>query len=55
MTKAFENKVIKMGMVDTKNYRYRYVVTDTCRIERILLSKLDTTAAYTDWEVVKKL
>ena len=56
MTKAFESKVLKEGIVDTKNYRYRFV-SEPCnvRIERIEIYKLDTTLALTDWEIVKKI
>ena len=51
MTKEFENRVNKEGSVDTKNYRY--CVRDN-KIVRIALDKLDTTAALTDWEIVKQ-
>lgn len=51
MTKAFENRVNREGIVDTKNYRY--CVRDN-KIVRIELDKLDTTAALTDWETVKQ-
>lgn len=51
MTKAFENRVKREGIVDTKNYRY--CVRDN-KIVRIELDKLDTTAALTDWETVKQ-
>ena len=51
MTKAFENRVNREGIVDTKNYRY--CARDN-KIIRIELDKLDTTAALTDWETVKQ-
>ena len=51
MTKAFENRVNREGIVDTKNYRY--YARDN-KIIRIELDKLDTTAALTDWETVKQ-
>lgn len=55
MTKAFETRVLKEGIVDTKKYRYRLVETSTFYgIKRIEISKLDTTASYTDWETVKE-
>jgi len=49
MKKEFLNKVLREGVVDTKNYRY------VCRydgIYRIKLEHLNTTAAYTEWEKV---
>ena len=51
MTKTFETRVKREGIVDTKNYRYcvRYN-----KIVRIALDKLDTTAALADWEIVKQ-
>lgn len=51
MTRAFETRVNREGIVDTKNYRY--CVRDN-KIIRIELDKLDTTAALTDWETVKQ-
>lgn len=55
MTKQFEERVIKERIVDTKQYRYRLHETiEFRRIERIEIDKLGTTAAYTDWEVVKE-
>lgn len=51
MTKAFENRVNKEGIVDTRNYRY--CARDN-KIVRIELDKLDTTAALADWETVKQ-
>lgn len=56
MTKAFENRVKREGTVDTKNYRYRFekYPDNTALIKRIAINKLDTMAAYTDWETVKE-
>ena len=51
MTKAFENRVKKEVIVDTKNYRY--CARDN-KIVRIEFDKLDTTAALADWETVKQ-
>lgn len=51
MSKAFEQKVINEGIVDTKKYRYTYSMG---KIKRIELDKLDTTAALTDWQIVKE-
>ena len=51
MTKTFETRVKREGIVDTKNYRY--CARDN-KIVRIALDKLDTTAALTDWEIVKQ-
>lgn len=54
MTKAFEERVKKEMIVDTKKYRYVMKETpDFYGIKRIELNKLDTTAALTDWEIVK--
>lgn len=57
MKNSFFEKVIKEGMVDTRNYRY---ITTTksdfdhqwLAIERLPIDKLDTTAALHDWETV---
>lgn len=57
MTKDFEAKVMLEGVVDTKKYRYVFKVgigDKKSNISRIEISKLDTTAAYTDWVVVKE-
>lgn len=51
MTKNFENRVIRERIVDTKAYRYAIRENKIVRIE---LDKLDTTAALTDWVVVKQ-
>ena len=54
MTKKFESKVLYRGIVDTRKYRYvTKEIADHLEIRRIELSKLDTTAALTDWETVK--
>lgn len=55
MKKDFEEKVIRLGVIDTRKYRYRFVGSPSApRIERIPLKDLDTTAALNGWEVVKK-
>lgn len=54
MTKAFESKVIREGIVDTKAYRYIYkMFADHGEIRRIKIELLDTTAAIDGWETVK--
>lgn len=54
MTKKFESKVLYRSSVDTRKYRYvAKKFADHLEIRRIELSKLDTTAALTDWETVK--
>lgn len=54
MTKTFESKVLSRRTVDTRKYRYIVkTFPDRMAIQRIELSKLDTTAALTDWETVK--
>lgn len=55
MTKDFERKVIREGMVDTKKYRYVYESsTDGVYIRRIERKYLDTTVAIDGgWEIVK--
>lgn len=58
LKKDFEKRILAERIVDTK--AYRYIVTD-CHdsthqwqeIRRLPISKLDTTAALTDWETVK--
>lgn len=56
MTKAFKARVNREGIVDTKKYRYATYQDMNAgglwKIRRIELNKLDTTAAYTDWEDV---
>ena len=57
MNKEFEARVKFEGIVDTKKYRYLYkagIGDRKSRIVRIEISKLDTTAALTEWEVVKE-
>lgn len=51
MTKTFETRVKREGIVDTK--KYRYCARDN-KIVRIELDKLGTTAALADWETVKQ-
>ena len=62
MTKNFETRVIREGIVDTKSYRYTYHVTATsAEIRRISLDALDTTAALnvqsdsnpSGWKIIK--
>lgn len=55
MTKEFEIKVIREGMVDTKKYRYVYESsTQGVYIRRIEKKYLDTTVAIEGgWEIVK--
>lgn len=61
MKKELVNEVFKMGMKDTKNYRYISEVERQFRvIKRISIDALDTTAALNDkndtnpngWETV---
>lgn len=55
MKKEFEKKIDREGTVDTKTYRYTATYHHGSKqIIRIPLSKLGTTAALTDWEVVKE-
>ena len=55
MNKAFEQRIDREGIVDTKNYRYTITYRDHKKlIVRIPVCKLGTTAAITDWEVVKE-
>lgn len=51
MKKSFETRVKREGIVDTNNYRY--CARDN-KIVRIELDKLGTTAALTDWEIVRQ-
>lgn len=51
MTKTFETRVKREGIVDTK--KYRYCARDN-KIVRVELDKLGTTAALADWEIVKQ-
>ena len=54
MTKNFEQKVIYYGSVDTRNYRYIYVIrNEAAYIKRLPLDLLDTNAAIDGWETVK--
>ena len=56
ITNDFEKKVIREGIVDTAKYRYvtRDVKGDLA-IYRLPIEMLDTTAALTDWELVKNI
>lgn len=60
MTQAFINRILRERTVDTA--KYRYIVTEKhddraqwAEIKRLPLDKLDTTAALTDWETVKRI
>lgn len=54
MTQEFIEKVIRERIVDTKTYRYIVKdVGDHMEIRRLPISKLDTTAALSGWEIVK--
>ena len=60
MTKAFEERILREHIVDTKQYRYIVTVehnanSQWAEIKRLPLDKLDTTAALTDWETVKRI
>lgn len=53
MTREFLNKVKRLGVYDTRNYRY---IARACgeymHIERLPLKDLGTMSAFDDWEVV---
>ncbi len=54
MTKEFETRIKKERIIDTKIYRYVYECDfDKAVIKRLPIRELDTTAALTDWEIVK--
>lgn len=54
MKKEFENKVINLGIYDTKKYRYVYkAYPDRGEIQRLPIKNLDTTACLDGWEIVK--
>ena len=60
MTQAFIDRLMKERIVDTA--KYRYIVTEEhdataqwAEIRRLPLDKLDTTAANTDWETVRRI
>ncbi len=58
MTKDFINRVIREGIVDTKNFRYirmdmNNATEQWMEIRRLPLSALDTTAAIDGWETVQ--
>lgn len=60
MTNAFTARILRERTVDTA--KYRYIVTEEhdataqwLEIKRLPLAKLDTTAALTDWETVKRI
>ena len=58
MRKELRERVLRKGIVDTRNYRY---ITKECRdaseqwleIRRLPLTSLDTTAAIDGWETVE--
>lgn len=56
MTKAFEKRIEREGIVDTKNYRYTITFRDHKKwIVRFPIALCGTAAAYdTEWEVVKE-
>ena len=49
LKKAFLNRVIREGIVDTRNYRY---VCNGNIIKRLPIKYLNTTAAIDNWETV---
>lgn len=54
MTKEFEKRVIREGVVDTKKYRYVYESeTEGVYIIRLERKYLGTTVAIDGWEMVK--
>ena len=54
MNTKFIDRVIRVGVVDTKAYRYVYRVDKTrAVVERLPINQLDTTAALEPWEVVE--
>lgn len=60
MTKNFEERVLREGVVDTE--KYRYIVKDKYGCEKIArgiyrlpINHLDTTAAIDSWELVKEI
>ena len=52
MRKSLLKKLERMGMFDTKVYRYRLVGNDVFRVRR---EYLDTVAVFTNWEYVGSL
>ena len=55
MKKEFIERVIAEWVVDTKKYRYIYdPICEIAYIKRLRRSLIGTTAAYGNWEVVKK-
>jgi hypothetical protein len=57
MTKKFIEKVLYMGTVDTKKYRYKVGqdVDGNTIIRRLPIEYLDTTAALDGWEVCHRI
>ena len=54
MNTKFIDRVIRVGVVDTKAYRYVYRVDKTrAVVERLPINQLDTQAALEPWEVVE--
>lgn len=55
ITKAFEERIKREGIVDADQHRYTYNIGhDSVEIKRIELAKLGTPAAYRGWETVKQ-
>ena len=57
MTKNFIAKVLREGMVDTRNYRYLAEAESSATeqwhvIKRVPMADLGTTAAIDGWEVI---
>lgn len=56
MTNTMINRIIREGIVDTRNYRYTTRETQTAlEIIRLPIAALDTTAAIDGWEIVKRI
>ena len=60
MTNDFIARILRERTLDTA--KYRYIVTEEhddthqwAEIKRLPIDKLDTTAALTDWETVKRI
>jgi hypothetical protein len=56
MKKELKERIIREGLVDTKNYRYviKYL-PDRAEIRRLSIADLDTTSAIDGWEIVEVL
>ena len=60
MTQDFEARLLRERIIDTRNYRY--IIAECyddnaqwAEIRRLPLNKLDTTAALTGWETIKRI